>query len=1017
MKSTMINNILNLTERIKRIIGELRAAAIVKNTPVNNIFVSDGEYKKNNVLPNVKDSGVPFKNGDFWGGKVDAHYWFYTEVTVGDEIEKGEVRFELDTRLIDDWEKSYPQFLVYVDGKLQQGIDSNHKYVVLSEKKTYKIHIYAYTGMYFDKKINLFVNLLAVNKAAERLAYNLSVPFEVLSFTPDNVGDYKNILLYLNNTVNLLDWRSVGSREFWLSVNAANEYIENEFYKKYCGNKADNNYFVDCIGHTHIDVAWLWTMRQTVEKAQRSFSTALALMEEYPDYKFTSSQPFLYEACKTQAPEVYEKIKERVKAGQWEAEGAMWVEADCNLTSGESLVRQILYGKKFFKEEFGVESEILWLPDVFGYSVALPQILKKTGVKYFVTSKISWNDTNTMPNDTFMWRGLDGSEIFTYFLTAQDMKTDRSYNRYATYNAKGNALQVAGTWNAYRNKELSDEAIITYGYGDGGGGSTKEDIENIRRMEYGIPGCPKTRFSFAKDALGRIEKQAKESGRIQKWVGELYFEYHRGTLTTQAHNKRNNRKAEFAMQNLELLYSLCGDKLTYPKEEIDELWKIILNNQFHDVVPGSGIKNIYEDSDRDYAYVFSKIEKLENVCKAELSKKYNANGEKYVVFNPNGFTADGIIDTESGKRYIKGSAAKGISAVDLQPLNGSIKTAKRKLEDDFYEIIFDKEYNIVSLFDKKHGRQIIKEGEKANELRVYEDLPLDYDGWELRDYYIEKSYCVNEVVSAETFSDGATGGIKIVKKYGDSTITQIVRLYENIGRIDFETEVDWNTKHSLLKALFPLDLNADFATFDVQFGNITRPTHQNTSWDRAKFESCGHKYADISESDYGVAILNDCKYGYSVINNVIGLSLLRGATYPNPDSDMGKHNFTYSLFAHEGAARNGEAERQAFMLNNPLQTFGKASGDFKAFSFVACSDEKINIGAVKRAENGEGYIVRLNETNNARHKVTLEFSETIKAAYLCDLLENNQAQLQVKKNKIELNVKPFEIITIRVERE
>ena len=217
--------------------------------------------------------------------------------------------------------------------------------------------------------------------------------------------------------------------------------------------------------------------------------------------------------------------------------------------------------------------------------------------------------------------------------------------------------------------------------------------------------------------------------------------------------------------------------------------------------------------------------------------------------------------------------------------------------------------------------------------------------------------------------------------------------------------------------MFPLDLNADFATFDVQFGNITRPTHQNTSWDRAKFESCGHKYADISESDYGVAILNDCKYGYSVINNVIGLSLLRGATYPNPDSDMGKHNFTYSLFAHEGAARNGEAERQAFMLNNPLQTFGKASGDFKAVSFVACSDEKINIGAVKRAENGEGYIVRLNETNNARHKVTLEFSETIKAAYLCDLLENNQAQLQVKKNKIELNVKPFEIITIRVERE
>ena len=1012
----MINNIFNLTERIKKIIVELYKTSVVYCAPVKKLFIADGEYKKNNILPDVKKIGKPFRDGDSWGGKVDAHYWFYTEIAVGDEADKGEVRFEVDTPcLADDWEKSYPQYLVYVDGTLRQGVDSNHKYIILSEKKNYKIHIYAYTGMYFDKKMNLSVRVLAVDKQAEKLAYNLAVPFETLFFTPENTGDYKKILFYLDHTVNLLDWRKVGSEDFWRSVSSANDYIEKEFYKKFCGDKADNAYTVDCIGHTHIDIAWLWTMRQTVEKAQRSFSTALSLMDEYADYKFTSSQPFLYEACKVQAPEIYEKIKERIKEERWEAEGAMWVEADCNLTSGESLVRQILYGKRFFKEELGVNSEVLWLPDVFGYSAALPQILKKSGVKYFVTSNISWNDTNTMPNDTFMWQGIDGSEIFTYFLTAQDMKTDRSCNRYATYNAKGNVTQVAGTWNAYRNKELSDEAIITYGYGDGGGGSTKEDVEKIRRMAYGVPGCPKTKFSFAKEALERIKKQAIESGRIQKWVGELYFEFHRGTLTTQAKNKRYNRKAEFAMQNLELLYSICGERLAYPKTKIDELWKIILNNQFHDILPGSGIRNIYEDSDKDYKYLFGEIEKLEAECKSVLKEKFCKGNEKYVVFNPNDFTSDGMIDTKNGKRFVKRASAKGVTAMDLQPLNGSIKIDGRKLENEYYEIVFDDAYNIVSLIDKQRDRQIVKQGEKANELRVYEDMPLEYDAWEIRDYYVEKSYAVDDVLSAETFTDGATGGVRVVKRYGESIISTVVRLYENIDRIDFETEVDWHTKHSLLKALFPLDLNADFATFDVQFGNIQRPTHQNTSWDRAKFESCGHKYADISETDYGVAILNDCKYGYSVADNVIGLSLLRGACYPNPDSDMEQHKFVYSLYAHSGTARNGEVEKQALMLNNPLQVLGKTDGAFEQYSFVSCSDERIRIGAVKRAEDGKGYILRLNETNNMRHTVTLQFAHEIKRAAICDLLENTEQELTVLDGKLDLRIKPFEVISIRIE--
>ena len=1007
----MINNIINLKERIAAVITKLQEASIVAKKDIDKIYLKRCDYKQDNSLPDVENSGTEFKNGEQWGGEADTHYWFYTEITLDKEIDKGEVRFVFDTYLTDDWEKTYPQFLVYLDGKLKQGVDSNHNYIVLKEKKTYGIHIYAYTGMYFKKKINLNLQIQIVDKETERLIYNLLSPFQILSFTKENVGDFKNILEYLNKTINCLDWRE---RNFNNSVKKANQFIEKEFYQKYCGKGLDTDFYVDCVGHTHIDIAWLWTKRQTIEKAQRSFSIVTELMNEYPDYKFMSSQPFLYEACKSQAPELYEEIKKRVKEGKWEPEGAMWVEADCNLTSGESLVRQILYGKEFFKKEFNVDSEILWLVDVFGYTAALPQIMKKSGINYFLTSKISWNDTNTMPNDTFLWQGIDGSEVFTYFLTAQDMKTDRSFGRFATYSAHGNASQVAGTWNAYRNKELSKEAIMTYGYGDGGGGSTKEDIENIKRLQYGIPGCPKARFSSAREALHNIRRQAIKSKRLQKWVGELYFEYHRGTLTTQAVNKRNNRKAEFALQNLETMAAICAETVEYPKAKIDELWKILLTNQFHDIIPGSGIKEIYEDSEKEYLYFFDEIKKLANCYFNNIRKVYGAVGKNYLVFNPNSFTAEGIVETENGKRFVKGAAPKGFSALPIQPLKNRLKLKPKQIENDFFCIKFANDYSIISIYDKRNKRQLVKKGQSANEFRIYEDLPMEYDAWELRDYYIEKSYPVKDVVSAEVYLDGCTGGLMVVKKFGDSTIRQRIRIYEDIDRIDFETEVDWHSKHSLLKVLFPVDINTDYATFDIQFGNIQRPTHQNTSWDRAKFESCGHKFVDLSESDFGISMLNDCKYGYSVIENVIGLSLLRGATYPNPDSDVGVHTFTYSLYPHTGALRNSEAEKQAFMLNNPVTVIGKTE-DIRPFSFVQCSDERINIGAVKKAEEGNGFIVRLNETNNMRHKIRLNFGKTIESAFICDLMEQKEKRLAVANNEVLLEIKPFEIITLMVE--
>ena len=469
-----------------------------------------------------------------WGGHRE-YYWFETKVVIPAEFDGECVVYELMTGREGEWDATNPQFSIFVDGKRIQGLDVNHREIILTEKackgQEYRIILSAFTG---DQNFSLRLcsAIKVLDRKTEKYFYDLSVPYEVAKLLPEDDKAYLTILNCLNESLNLLDFRKEGSKEYYQSLEAAQEYITREFYDKHCG---DSDAYIYCVGHTHIDCAWLWTLKVTEDKAVRSFSTVLELMRRYPEYIFMSSQPQLYKYVKKNAPEVYEEIKERVKEGRWEVEGGMFVEADCNIASGEALVRQFVHGKRFFRDEFGKDNEILWLPDVFGYSAALPQIMEKCGIRYFMTTKISWNEFNKMPCDTFEWEGIDGTRILTHFVPTRDYNkgaVEGGYEteHFTTYNGYINPSQMKGAWKRYSQKYLNDEVLCSFGYGDGGGGPTKDMLENQRRLAKGIPGCPKTVMSTSQQFFHVLDEKVRGKKYLPSWVGELYLEYHRGCL-------------------------------------------------------------------------------------------------------------------------------------------------------------------------------------------------------------------------------------------------------------------------------------------------------------------------------------------------------------------------------------------------------------------------------------------------------------------------------------------------------
>lgn len=1036
--------------RAQRLREDIEKMIIVEKREITAYKSLEGKKKDGHVCA-IDGQWKDYVMGTAWN-QVDAHRWFRTTITIPESMDGKHVEFLITTGREGEWDATNPQMIFYLDGQLIQGIDVNHREVTISGKAkagdSYEIAVLAYSGM-VEGDLVIHTYLIAVDDRVQKLYYDLLIPLQsayVLKKADEE--NYRRVLQSMAPALDALDLRDAYSEKFYSSIEKAEQILKEAFYseERECPT-------VSAIGHTHIDIAWLWTVEQTREKVLRSFSTVLRLMEQYPDYKFMSSQPILYQFVKEQEPEMYEKIKERIREGRWEVDGAMWLEADCNLTGGESLVRQIIKGHRFFLEEFGKESKSLWLPDVFGYSAALPQILKKSGIPYFMTTKIAWNQYDQLPNDTFIWKGIDGSEVFAFMPTTTDYDKDQGLNisfsdtrNTTTYTGIVNPNMALGTFKRFQNRDLTEDTLMLFGFGDGGGGPTKEMLESAERLKYGIPGIPKIRQEFEQDYFDRTYEKIHDLPDMPTWDGELYFEYHRGTLTSMARNKRSNRKNEILYTQMETASCMAGiEKDEQLQNVLDKGWDILLINQFHDIVPGSSIKPVYEQTDKEY-------HEIEEAGKEELNRVVSAavgrlsmEKEGVVVMNTQGYERDDLVVLddgteiprlvdEDGRNVPAQKTADGrylLYVSHIPPLGykklyeteelleeSTGKEWDYTFENPFIKVCFNEKMEITSLYEKEAEKELIQDGRCGNVLRTYEDRPMQWDNWDIDVFYQRKPYEADWYSPARVIENGE---VRMVVEFEcgflDSTVTQQVCLYHQIPRIDFRTKADWKTHHVILKTHFSVDVNTTRASYEIQFGNVERETTNNYSWDTAKFEACGHKWADLSENSSGISLLNDCKYGYGIKKGDMSLTLIKSGTYPNEDADIGEHEFTYSIYPHAGRWQEAKTVEMAYNLNVPMlaKRTGRQEGCGGEYeSFLKCSQESCFVEVIKKAEDGNGVIVRMYENKNNRVRAQIQTAYPIAHVYECNLLEENEEELTAGKNCFETVFKPYEIKTFRL---
>jgi alpha-mannosidase len=819
------------------------------------------------------------------------------------------------------------------------------------------------------------------------------------------------------------------------------------------------------VGQSHIDIAWLWPVRETVRKVSRTFSTVCTLMDKYPEFRYSQSQPQLYAFAKEHYPQLYGRIKERIAQGRWELVGGMWVEPDLNIPGGESLVRQMLHGQGFYMEEFGKRSTIEWLPDTFGYCASLPQLLKQAGIDYFMTTKLGWNDTNPFPHTLFHWVGIDGTKIVAY--------QNHGVNEHT------HPKDVQEHWQAYAQKEQHDELMLLYGHGDGGGGVTHEMLEYVARTDL-APGQPVSKFSTAEAFFSEIGLRQPE---LPAWHGDLYLELHRGTFTTHAFNKRSNRKAEVLYRQAEI-WSVLAQKsglpeaaqpepelklLPKPQEELAEGWKLLLLNQFHDIIPGTSIPEVYTTSREEYAEIFRLGQQVLDTSLRTLASKVNTTGggHPYVVFNSLGwertelirleggrslsalqaFDEAGLLDSEGwwstdedGDGYtlvvrVRKVPAFGCRTIWLREAAEPAGTgAERQAgpvtvvdgfpeqwETDHYILKFNDDGEISRWFDKSAGRELLQPGQTGNQLQFYHDTPPLWDAWDLDPRYEQQPAGKAKLLDRQVATSGSVLTVlKFRWQLNDSLIEQEILLPRHSRRVDFRTRVSWREEHKLLKVAFPVDIVAAKATYEIPFGALERPTHRNTSWEQAKFEVCGHRWADLSEGGYGVSLLNDCKYGYDIHDGVLRLSLLRSPRWPDRYADQGEHEFTYSLYPHDGDWRQADVVREAAELNEPMQVVSEEphAGRYPStYAWLNFQSSHVMLDTIKSAEDGSGVIVRMYESAGSRGTAALDWKAADIRACRVSLLEDETGTVEISGGMIPLSFRPYEVQTVKLYHE
>ena len=1004
-------------ERIKRFSERIKTKRYTKLADLKASFI----YDKHSPIPYEKAleaNYTPLKLGAEWG-ELWGCAWFKFKGEIPVEFKGKEIGALIDLNGEGCvWKDGFPW--LGLTNKIHWDLRSGKYFVPLySEAKggeTIDLLIEAGANGLFGSGQNDYrlqqAEIVNLNSDIIKLSYDLDVLISLFETLPEKTPRRNKIIYGLNSICN-----------YWDDGSGIDEClnIAVELLSKPANSSAVTAY---SIGHAHLDLAWLWPMRETRRKGGRTFATALKMIEKYPNYKFGASQPQLYEWIKNDYPQLYKKIKTAVADGKWEVQGAMWVEPDMNLTGGEALIRQCLYGKRFYQEEFGIDIKNLWLPDVFGYSAALPQILKKCGVDYFMTQKISWNETNIFPHHTFNWEGIDGTQILTHFLPTND------------YNLANLPSQLIVSETRYAQSDISDEFLNLYGIGDGGGGPSAHHIEMGLRQQN-LEGVPKFKFSFAQEFFKKIDEIPKEE--LPLWSGELYLELHRGTYTTQALMKKHNRLLEQKLHNVEFLGSLVDD---FKQSELDEIWKNTLLNQFHDILPGSSINWVYKDANKLSSENLKKLEKIETDLITKFIVKVKENSEKYIVFNSQPWARDEVLrlpaadgqywigDGESSGDY---TAKEGFADYDIHvPALGytciylessdmviperdyKFNASTKHLVNELVRVEINDEGHIISIFDKKEQRETL--AGKANLLQMWEDEPNNWGAWDVNHFYRETTPEQAKRISVELeLVSEFRAIIKQEFTVGTSKITQRISLQKNSRLIKIENEVDWQEEYKMLRVSADVQIQTNEASFEIQYGTLKRSTHSNTSWDAAKFEVAAHRFVDLSQPDYGFALLNDSKYGHYVKGNTLDLNLLRSPKDTDKEADQHIQTFTFAYYPHKGSLIESDVLQQAHLLNSPLiiRPIAKLP-EKKHLSYFQVIGDGVKIETVKPAEDGNGIILRLYETAGRSSSIKLEAYKEWSKLIETDMLENDEMEIALDKNFGELLFKPFEIRTFRI---
>ena len=925
----------------------------------------------------VRGAYRPFRAGEAWGAPWSTT-WFHVQGRVPDEwagqkaVALIDLGFEGPTGFT-------CEALAWKDGRPWRGVDPNHTWLSIF-------------GPVVDFYLEAAANPVATQSGPEPAPSMIALResdapqfiFRQAELAIQNEGARKAALDY---RIVLELAEALASPDLFAALEAGD-------LSEVMARPSRATHHITAVGHAHIDTAWLWPLREARRKCARSFSTALALMDEYPDYRFACSQPAQYAWMKEHYPDIYRGIQAKVASGQWEPVGAMWVEADCNLPSGEALVRQLLHGKRFFMREFGYETKELWLPDVFGYPGSLPQLIAEAGCDYFLTQKLSWNDTNKPEHHTFMWEGIDGTSIFTHFPPAD------------TYNGDFSAGQVVWSAANFKDRSRSDRSLYLFGWGDGGGGPEPDMIEAARRL-HNAEGAPRVELGTAGEFFERASAEAKD---LTTWVGELYFELHRGTYTSQAWMKRLNRRAEQAMREAETWSVAAGDG--HPAAELEASWKKLLLNQFHDILPGSSIDWVYEEAERELADVGATGEAIIGRAVAGIA----GTGPEIAIFNVNSHPRREIVDLGDRLRVVEAPACGWAVQKDSSVrADQKVTVSDGAMENDLLRVRWDGRGLLTSIWDKEADREVLAAGRHGNLLQLHDDNPAMWDAWDLD---IDYRNSVTDItgLSAQHVEQpgGLRGAVRFTREFGQSSITQRMVLDAGSRVLRFECDVDWQEEHKLLKVAFPVAVRSTQATYEIQFGHVSRPTHTNTSWDRARFEVCAQRWADLGEAGYGVALLNDCKYGYDILGSDMRLSLLRAPTHPDPTADRRWHRFTYALMPHPGDFRQAGVIEAAEDLNSPLRVVRSGLPAGSQASLVELNTRQVIVEAIKRAEDSNAVVVRLYEAWGGRCRVRLRTTLPARRAWLCDLLERDRSEVEVSDGELELELAPFKIVTLKL---